>query len=494
MPTYRCFPPLDGCQRPAATSVLLLPLFLIGLTFATNTSHAGEAQADQRPNIVLIYLDDFGWRDTGFNGSRFYETPNMDRIAAEGINFVNAYSNGPNCAPSRACLMSGQYSPRHGIYTVGNPDRGKSRDRKLIPIANRQVLPAAVPTFPEQLQQAGYATCFLGKWHLGAGPETGPAGQGFDLNFGGLNWGQPRGGYFSPYRNPYLSDGPDGEYLTDRLTAEAIQFIEDQSQSTQPFLVCLSHYAVHTPIQAKADDIERFKRKEPVDEQNNATYAAMIHSVDEGIGRILDKLEQCQVRDNTLVILYSDNGGFGGATNNSPLRGFKGMLYEGGIRVPLAMSWPKVIPPKSVCRTPVIGTDLYPTLVGIAGGQLPQGHELDGQDLLPMMKGEAESRRHPLYWHFPAYLEGKFKGARNDDPVFRTRPAGAIRWGDWKLIEFFEDGGLELYHLAEDPGESRNLADTRTEKRDELHRRLQDWRKQVQAPVPDQLNPEYRSR
>ena len=447
---------------------------------------------ETKPNIVLIYLDDFGWRDTGFNGSKFYETPNMDRIANEGMNFVNAYANAPNCAPSRACLMSGQYSPRHGIYTVGNSDRGKSKNRKLIPVRNQTILPASVPTLPESIQKAGYATCFLGKWHLGEQNGTGPIGQGFDENFGGLTWGHPKG-YFSPYRNPYLKDGPKGEYLTDRLTDEAIGFIKKQvdAKKRKPFFVCLSHYAVHTPIQAKKSITDKYSGKEPEDGQKNAKYAAMIESVDEGIGKIFEALKAKELSENTLVILYSDNGGYGGATDNSPLRGSKGMMYEGGIRVPLAMMWPNVIPKKSICKVPVIGTDLYPTLTEIAGGKLPDNHTLDGESIVPLMKGKSELERDAIYWHFPAYLQGKFKGARKGERFFRTRPASAIRVGDWKLIEFFEDGGLELYNLAKDVGESNDLSNSETTKRDELHRRLKEWRKSVDAPVPTKLNPDF---
>ncbi|MEE2640809.1 MAG: sulfatase [Planctomycetota bacterium] len=448
---------------------------------------------ETQPNIVLIYIDDFGWRDTGFNGSQFHETPHMDRIANEGINFVNAYANAPNCAPSRACLMSGQYSPRHGIYTVGNSDRGKAATRRLIPVKTETILPATVQTLPETLKTAGYATCFLGKWHLGD-QQTGPLGQGFDQNFGGLTWGHPKG-YFSPYRNPQLKDGPRGEYLTDRLTEETIGFIRgNQKGDRKPFFVCLSHYAVHTPIQAKAEITKRYSSKKVVDGQDNARYAAMIESVDEGIGKIMDLLESEKLLDQTLVILYSDNGGYGGATDNSPLRGSKGMMYEGGIRVPLAMRWPGTIPAGSTCKTPVIGTDLYPTLANIASASLPASQKLDGENILPLMRGEKKLRRDSIFWHFPAYLQGRFPGARNEDRFFRTRPASAIRSGDWKLIQFFEDNGLELYNLAEDPSEKKNLAQSQPDKRDELYRKLESWQKEISAPIPTTLNPKFKAR
>ncbi|MEC9094826.1 MAG: sulfatase [Planctomycetota bacterium] len=474
------------------TRLTVLPVFVFLLLFHFVLTDQSCNAAD-RPNILLIYLDDFGWRDTGFNGSQFYETPNMDRIADEGMNFVNAYANAPNCAPSRACLMSGQYSSRHGIYTVGNSDRGKSIHRRLVPVGNQTILPASVQTLPETIRGAGYATCFLGKWHLGEKAGTGPMGQGFDVNFGGLAWGHPKG-YFSPYQNPYLKDGPPGEYLTDRLTTEAIGFITKQLEADQPkpFFVCLSHYAVHTPIQAKKAITRKFSSKAVVDGQKNPKYAAMIESVDLGIGRIFEVLQQSNALDDTLIILYSDNGGYGGATDNTPLRGSKGMLYEGGIRVPLAMRWPKSIKSNSVCQTPVIGTDLYPTLAKISGGVLPANQVLDGESILPLMKGGTALKRDAVYWHFPAYLQGRFPGSRNQDKLFRTRPAGAIRSGDWKLIEFFEDGGLELYNLKNDLRESKNLATSHPSQRDELYQKLKSWRQETVAPVPKTRNPDFR--
>ena len=446
---------------------------------------------ETKPNIVLIYLDDFGWRDTGFNGSKFYETPNMDRIANEGMNFVNAYANAPNCAPSRACLMSGQYSPRHGIYTVGNSDRGKSKNRKLIPVRNQTILPASVPTLPESIQKAGYATCFLGKWHLGEQNGTGPIGQGFDENFGGLTWGHPKG-YFSPYRNPYLKDGPKGEYLTDRLTDEAIGFIKKQvdAKKRKPFFVCLSHYAVHTPIQAKESLIRKYSSKAKTPHHSNAKYAGMIESVDDSVGRVLSKLDELDLTKQTVIIFFSDNGGYGGATTNHPLRGAKGMLYEGGIREPLLVRWPGTTKPGSICDEVVIGIDIYPTLLEITGTSKPEEAQLDGLSLVPVLQdATAKLARDAVYWHFPAYLQGK--GDPGGGP-FRTTPAGAIRSGDWKLIEWFETGRLELYNLRDDVGESRNLATEFPDKLRALHQQMKQWRKDVAAPIPTQPNPRFK--
>ena len=391
--------------------------------------------------------------------------------------------------------MSGFYSPRHGIYTVGNSDRGKARERKLVPTQNKTVLNCQHTTLAESIRSGGYKTAFLGKWHLGDG-DNGPLGQGFDVNFGGLEWGHPKT-YFSPYKNPFLKDGPKGEYLTDRLTDEADQFIRKHQKSakkenpSKPFFVCLSHYAVHTPIQAKPEITKRYQSKAVTDSQKNAKYAAMIESVDQGIGKILATLHELDIDQNTLVILYSDNGGLGKVTDNTPLRGSKGMMYEGGIRVPLAMRWPSVIPKSSICDTPVIGIDLFPTLTNLAGGTQKTRYPLDGKDLLPLMKQKAELDRDAIFWHFPAYLQGTYKGARNGDRFFRTRPASAIRSGDWKLIEYFEDGAVELYNLRADIGEQDDLSNSNSKKRDELYAKLKQWQEETNAPVPTKLNPKY---
>ena len=474
---------------PLFYSFVLVSLMVPGLpaTEAINDSKKAESKHDQ-PNVILFYIDDLGWTDVGFNGSKYYETPNIDRIANEGINFTNAYANAPNCAPSRACLMSGQYSPRHGIYTVGNSDRGKSKTRKIVPTPNKKILDASFYTLGEMIRDAGYETAFMGKWHLGEGKETGPRGQGFDKNVGGLEWGHPKK-YFSPYKNPYLPDGPEGEYLTDRLTDEALDFMS--TKRDKPFFLMLSHYAVHTPIKAKPLLIEKYEAKSPVGEHKNPTYAAMIESVDMGIGRMLRYLQENEIAENTIVIFYSDNGGLGRVTSNSPLRGSKGMLYEGGIRVPLAIRWPKRIKPKQTNPTPVIGTDLYPTLMNLVGGEVPSDLTLDGTDLTSLIVENKPLKRDAIYWHFPAYLQGRYKGSRNKDPFFRTRPGSVVRTGDWKLIEYFEDGGLELYNLKDDISEQTNLAQSNPAKRESLHTLLKTWRKNVNAPIPTEPNSKY---
>ncbi len=438
-----------------------------------------------KPNIVLIYIDDYGWRDAGFNGSKFYETPNADRIAREGVIFRSAYSNGPNCAPSRACLMSGLYSPRHGIYTVANSDRGKASLRKIIPTKNTTVLADEFVTMAEALKMGGYTTATMGKWHLGKDPTT----QGFDINIAGREWGSPSGGgYHSPYKYPNLENRQKGEYLTDRLGSEAAKFIE--AHKNKPFFLYLTHYAVHTPIQAKPELTSKYQKKPTVDQQTNAKYAAMIESMDDSVGTVLETLDRLKLADNTIVVFYSDNGGHAGATSNAPLRGSKGMLYEGGIRVPMAVRWPGVAKAGSVCEEPVIGIDLYPTLLEATKTKRPAKAQLDGTSLVPLLK-DAQARlfRPALYWHFPAYLQGS---TRRHGP-FRTTPAGAVRMGDWKLIEYFDDGTLELYNLVNDIGETGNLAKQQPKKTARLHAMLKAWRRATDAPVPTEMNPRFDS-
>lgn len=442
-----------------------------------------EGAAGDKLNVVFIMADDLGWRDVGFMGSKFYETPNIDRLASQGMIFENAYTCGPNCAPTRASLISGQYTPRHNILSVGRADKAPVGLMKLLVDPIDRTLKSSVVSIAEALKPAGYTSISIGKWHLGKDPLLGPQGQGFDYNVGGNETGQPKGGYFSPYKNPQVANGPDGEYLTDRLTDEAIKFID--ANKREPFFLYLPHYAVHTPLQAKQALIKKYKNKTPVDEQKNVTYAAMIESVDRGVGKIMDKLDQLNLTDKTVVFFYSDNGGYKGATSNKPLRGYKGQLYEGGVRVPLAVRWPGVVKPGSRCSVPVISVDFYPTLVQIAGCDLPKGQSFDGESILPLLKGESKLNRDELYWHFPCYL------AESGNKAIRQAPAGSIRKGNWKLIEFFEDNHLELYDLQKDPYEQNNVAASVPSKADELHQQLVAWRKSVRAKVPTKLNPKY---
>ena len=466
------------------------------LSNRTLNVHAGA----KRPNIVFIMIDDMGARDVGFMGSKYYETPNIDKLSREGMVFTNAYANAANCAPTRACFLTGQYSPRHGVYTVGSSARGKSGDRRLIPIANDTTLDSHHVTIAEVLKPAGYVSVSIGKWHMGTDPELGPIGQGFDVNVGGFSAGSPPRGYFSPYKNPELPNGPDGEYLTDRLTDEALKFIE--SNKHRPFFMYLTHYAVHTPIQAKADLTAKYKDKPPSNGQDNPKYAAMIDSVDQGIGRIMDKLDELELSDNTVVFFFSDNGGYAGATSNQPLRGFKGTFYEGGIREPMCVKWPGVVKPRTTCDTPVISTDFFPTIMEMAGAKKPVGKILDGESIIPLLKGGKTLKREAIFWHFPAYLQGGVTGAR--DSKFRTRPVGVVRKGRWKLLQYFEewvlDGGrskidtnnsVELYDIEADISETNNLANANKAKRDELLELLIEWQNSVDAPIPTEPNPDY---
>jgi len=454
-------------------------------------ARGAEPARGSRPNILFIFIDDMGWRDVGFMGSQFYETPNIDRLARGGMIFTNAYANAPNCAPTRACLMSGQYGPRHGVYTVSNSNRGNAKARKLIPIKNNTTLPANKITLAESLKKAGYATCHLGKWHLGGDAETKPEGQGFDHNVGGNHAGSPRS-YFSPYKNKDIADGPKGEYITDRLSDEAIRFID--AHRDQPFFLYLPHYAVHTPLQAKKDLVAKYKNKSPWNGQGNAVYAAMVESVDQGVGRILAHLDERGLTEKTLVIFFSDNGGVGGykacgikgneITSQAPLKGGKGMLAEGGIREPMAVRWPGHVPAGATCEAPVIGIDFYPTLLEVAGAKPPPDYPLDGESIVPLMTQSGALKRDAIFWHFPAYLQG-------GSNTWRTTPGGVIRMGDWKLIEYFEDGRLELYNLRNDIGETTNLATKMPEKTKELHNRMLAWRKELGAPVPTEKNPKF---
>jgi len=454
-------------------------------------SKDGKRRDEDQPNVLFILADDLGWRDLSFMGSQYYQTPNIDSLASQGMVFTNAYANAPNCAPTRACLMSGQYGPRHGIYTVGNPDRGVDSLRKLIAVENETVLDSNIITIAEAMERKGYVSASMGKWHLGTPPESGPKSQGFDVNVAGWKKGHPDS-YFSPYENPALEDGPEGEYLTDRLTDEAVKFIK--ANQDEPFFLYLPYYSVHTPLQAKEEEKKMFEAREHRDGHNNPTYAAMIHSVDRGVGRLLKTLNDLNLEKETIVVFYSDNGGLGGyqengiahreVTSQHPLRGGKGMFYEGGIRVPLVVRWPDKIEAGSKCETPVISVDFYPTLLDIAGIERKESKTLDGKSILPLFMQEGEFKRENLYWHFPAYLQG-WEG------TFRTRPVSVIRSGNYKLLEFFEDNRMELYNLEEDISESHDLSEEMPEKTEELHRKLQEWREEVNAPVPEKKNPEY---
>ncbi|GAB3911966.1 sulfatase [Larkinella knui] len=458
---------------------LVITLLLAVLGYASVNA---QNQKTARPNIILIVADDLGWKDVGFMGSTYYETPNLDRLAAQGMTFTTAYTAAANCAPSRACLFSGQQSPRHGIYTVANADRGDARTRKLIPVKNRETLPDSVYTLAEALRDAGYRTASIGKWHLGPSPLS----QGFTYSLAGDHRGQNK--HVSPYGIPSLPDGPPGEYLTDRLTREALNFLDRKANS--PFFLYLPYYAVHTPLQAPESLVAKYERKPKSPGQDQATYAAMIESLDTNIGLILKKLDALGLADQTIVVFTSDNGGIRATSRQDPLRAGKGSYYEGGVRVPLVVRWPGTVAAGTVCATPVSNLDFYPTFLDILKRPKP-GQPLDGISILPLLKGETVAER-PLFWHFPIYLEAynpKLDGGR--DPLFRTRPGSTVRLGDWKLHEYFEDNGLELYNLQTDPGEQRNVASANPAVVSKLHTLLRNWRTKTTAFIPTEPNPAY---
>ena len=447
------------------------------------------AQTSDRPNILFILLDDLGWKDAGYAGSDFYQTPNIDQLAATGMIFTDAYSAAANCAPARACLLSGQYTPRHQIYNVGTKLRGNPKFSRLKHVPGTKTLDPKIITWAERIQKANYKTAIMGKWHL----SDDPLPYGFDINIGGTHAGSPPKGYFPPNKVPGLKDSPKGEYLTDRLHDEALDFIEENR--SQPWCLFLSHFSVHTPLQAKRQLVEKFDRLPKGTHQRSAVMAAMIQSVDEGVGRLVKKLDELQLREKTAIVFYSDNGGYGPATSMHPLRGSKGSYYEGGIRVPFFVVWPGVVKAESKCQIPVTGVDFYLTLCDIAQAEPPEGQVCDGVSLLPLIKDTGNWQPRSIFWHFPAYLQS-YSGAkanieRQRDPLFRSRPVSVIRDGDWKLMEFFEDGTLELYNLSDDIGESKNLADSNPQKLAELHEKLKLWRAKTKAPIPTEPNPRF---
>ncbi|WP_375582625.1 sulfatase [Cyclobacterium xiamenense] len=440
----------------------------------------------RNPNIVLINVDDLGWKDLGFMGSTYYETPNLDKLAGQGMVFYDAYAAAANCAPSRACMMSGRNTPRHGVYTVDNSARGDAKTRQLIPTPNRKFLPDSIYTLAMMLRDHGYVNGTFGKWHINEDPLK----HGFHVNVGGSHRGNPGGGgYVSPYKIDFIENGPEGEYLTDRLTDEAIRFIEANKET--PFFLYLPFYSVHTPIMGKQELVEAFAEKPGTEGQDRADYAAMVASVDQNVGRLMAVLDGLNLAANTLVIFTSDNGGIRDISYQTPLRAGKGSYYEGGIRVPLLMRWPGTIQAGSTTDVPVTNMDFYPTIKTIIGAEDRPHIQLEGRNLAPLFRNQDLEER-ALFWHFPIYLQAynpKEDGGR--DPLFRTRPGSVMRKGKWKLHHYFEQNEYELYDLEKDPGEIRNLAKSKPAIRDQLIQLLEDWRKEVHAPVPNQANPLY---
>ena len=445
------------------------------------------AQSPEHPNILFIFLDDFGWKDTSYMGSDFYETPNLDKLAREGMIFTQAYSSAANCAPARACLLSGQYTPRHEIFNVGTGPRGKSEHRRLKHIPGTDTLRSDIQTWAHRIQKAGYETATMGKWHL----SDDPIPYGFDVNVGGTHSGGPPRGDYPPHgRVPGLQDVPKDEFVTTTLCNRAASFIEDNQD--RPWFLYLTLFAVHTPIQAKKDLLPKYEAKTPGKLHNNAKMATMIQAVDDGVKHIVDRLDDLGLTKKTAIVFFSDNGGYGPATDMHPLKGYKGTYYEGGIREPFFIKWPGVVQAGTQNSTPIIGVDLYPTFLEMTGATAAEGQVQDGLSLVSLFKGGTLEPR-SLFWHFPAYLQsyGGKTALEQRDALFRSRPVGAIRHGDWKLLEFFESGDLELYNLKDDIGETTNLATERPEKLKELHNRMKAWRKDLNAPVPTEKNPDF---
>jgi arylsulfatase A-like enzyme len=456
-------------------------LLLSGLLLASVAP--APASAASRPNIVFVLMDDLGWADLGCCGSRLYRTPHLDALAASGVRFTQAYAACAVCSPTRAALLTGKAPARLHITDWIAGEGAPKNSRFRLPDW-QQHLPLGETTLAEALKELGYATAHVGKWHLG-GTNCLPQFQGFDTNIGGSNIGHPAS-YFWPYgaagashRVPGLAErgGKEGEYLTDHLTDEALRFIT--ANRAGPFYLQLWHYAVHSPLMGKAEMVERYAREPGANGQSNAVYAAMVQSMDESVGRILGRLEELRLTDNTIVVFTSDNGGavhFGQppATSNAPLRSGKGNPYEGGIRVPLLVRAPGVTRPGRVCDQPVISHDLFPTLLDLAGApRSAAATATDGASFVPLLRGQTVALRDALFWHYPHYWNGG-----------KVSPYSVVRRGDWKLIRFYESDREELYDLHDDPSETRDLAAAEPARRQALAARLDTWLDEVGAQMP----------
>jgi arylsulfatase A len=462
------------------------------ILFCSSGQAIAATQGQTQPwNVIFMLIDDLGATDFGCTGSRFYETPNIDRLASQGMRFTQGYAACTVCSPTRAAVMTGKYPAR---LHITDWIKGHNRPKAKLRIPDwTMYLPLEEITIAERLHAAGYVTAHVGKWHLGDAPYY-PEHQGFDLNVGGTHMGAP-GSYFWPYgtgeRRVPLEGGQEGEYLTDRLTDEAIRFIEAHRE--RPFFMYFAHYAVHTPLQAKPELVAYYEKKvaeaqargDDLDGQQCPVYAAMIHSLDENVGRLMDCLDRLGIAERMVVFLTSDNGGLvlpacqkRPVTHNIGLRAGKGSAYEGGVRVPWIVRWPGVVAPGSVCHEPVISIDAYPTILEITGVADAEDHHSDGISIVPLLTQQKVFAKRAIYWHYPHYHPG---GAT---------PYSAVRDGDWKLIEFFEDNHVELYNLKEDPEESQDLAGRIPEKAESLRTQLHRWREEVKAQLPTP-NPDY---
>ena len=475
---------------------------------AASTKASGQSdQKASQPNIVLILADDQGWRDVGFNtdhgeqGERFYETPAIDRLAAGGMVFSQAYSSGPNCAPTRASLISGMYPPRHLIYQPNGAAKGDPRLMKLnVPLMDERLkkyglkksgpsfdirteLEPSVTSIAEVLNSAGYTTARFGKWHLG------PDNQGFDIS---SSDGSAAGSKLHHKKeNKFYGDAN----VVQRLTNAATGFIRDNRD--KPFFLFVSHFDVHKPLVADEQVVARYRKKlnswQGEKRDYNPIYGAMNEAVDNSVEQIIATLEALKLSENTLVIYTSDNGPVASVSSAAPLRAGKGSLYEGGVRVPFAAYWPGTIKASSLSQQPITSVDLLPTFAEFAGAPLPDSQVVDGVSLAALLVGDDAIPERPIFWHYPLYLEGQ--GAENFIPLtdgsagaglgWRAKPASAIRWGDWKLIEYFEKPHSELYNIVDDPGESTELSAVHPEVKNRLLNRLKLWQKNTSAVIPE---------
>ncbi len=455
---------------------------------------ADDAQPPALPNIVLIFADDLGWKDVGYQGTDFYETPHIDRLAQQGMVFSAGYAAAGNCAPSRACLLSGQYTPRHHVYAVGSTLRGPQQQMRLVPVPNKSGLSQDNITIAEALRAGGYVTGHFGKWHLSGKDGAIPSEQGFDVTFDSFGDRELKEG--SEGNKPGPPSDPKGVFT---LTRKACEFME--ANRDRPFFCYLAHHAIHTPLQGRPDTLAHFEGKTPGAQHDKPLYAACTYDLDASVGVLLDKLQELGLAENTLLVFTSDNGGTG-QSSQEPLRGNKGSYHEGGIREPFIVRWPGVVTPGTTCDVPVINVDLYPTFLAAAGVELPAGKVLDGESLLPLLREAGPLTRSSIFWHFPGYLDNPV--TRGRDPLFRTRPVSVINKDHWKLYLYHEewqlDGGreqlltnnaVELYNLRDDVGERHNVALSEVARRDELLDDLQAWFAQSSALLPTEANSQY---
>ena len=458
---------------------------------------ASSAQTAQRPNLVLILADDLGWADLSCYGNDLHQTPNLDRLARQGVRFTDAYAASPVCTPTRAAILTGLHPARLHM-TIWRESALNRGNRKLLQPVCLDSLPLKHVTLAEVLKKAGYFNAHLGKWHVGRA-EAYPQAHGFHVNIGGTLWGAPQtfwypfngDDYFRDWRYvPGLEPGNKGDYLTDRLTDKALGIMEKQTKASRSFYLNLWYHSVHTPIEGKPELVEHYRKKiKPGSVRKNPHYAAMVHSLDENVGRVLAKIDELGVVDNTWVIFTSDNGGFTNkcklnrdlaVANNAPLRSGKGSCYEGGVRVPLIVRGPQVAQGK-ISSEPVYAPDLYPTLLRAAGLSDQAQAGIDGVDFTPLLQNpDATLKREALYFHYPHYYQ-------------TTTPVSALRKGDWKLLEYYEDNRLELFNLKQDPGETQDISTPNPDLVRRLRMELDVWRKKVGAQLPEP-NPDWKSR